>query len=82
MPIPKHVTQAQIDEAVASGEIKIVDGMMCCEKPKEWKAVNGDYWYNTEEHREVFGEIKSPWDKITPDADGFIDLKMMVIKKM
>jgi hypothetical protein len=82
MPIPKHITQEQIDEAVASGEVKIVDGMICGEEPKEWKAVNGDYWYNTEEHREVFGEIKSPWDKITPDADGFIDLKMMVIKKM
>lgn len=82
MPIPKHVTQAQIDEAVASGEIKIVDGMMCCEEPKEWKAVNGHYYYNTKEHREIFGEIKSPWDIIDPDADGRIDLKMFVLEKM
>lgn len=82
MPIPKHVTQEQIDEAVANGEVKIVDGMMCCGEPKEWKAVKGDYWYNTEEHREVFGEIKSPWDKITPDAEGHIDLKMFVLEKI
>ncbi|MBP5503321.1 MAG: hypothetical protein J6Y24_11100, partial [Bacteroidales bacterium] len=82
MPIPKHVTQEQIDEAVASGEVKIVDGMMCCEEPKEWKAVNGHYYYNTKEHREIFGEIKSPWDMIDPDADGRIDLKMFVLEKM
>lgn len=82
MPIPKHVTQEQIDEAVASGEVKIVDGMMCGEEPKEWKAVNGHYYYNTKEHREIFGEIKSPWDIIDPDADGRIDLKMFVLEKM
>ncbi len=82
MPIPKHVTQEVIDEALASGEVKIVDGMMCCEEPKEWKAVNGHYYYNTKEHREVFGEIKSPWDMIDPDADGHIDLKMFVLEKM
>ena len=82
MPIPKHVTQEQIDQAVASGEVKIVDGMMCCEEPKEWKAVNGHYYYNTKEHREIFGEIKSPWDIIDPDADGRIDLKMFVLEKM
>lgn len=82
MPIPKHVTQEEIDEALASGEVKIVDGMMCCEEPKEWKAVNGHYYYNTKEHREVFGEIKSPWDMIDPDADGHIDLKMFVLEKM
>ncbi len=82
IPIPKHVTQEEIDEALASGEVKIVDGMMCCEEPKEWKAVNGHYYYNTKEHREVFGEIKSPWDMIDPDADGHIDLKMFVLEKM
>lgn len=82
MPIPKHVTQKQIDEAVANGEVKIVDGMMCCEEPKEWKAVNGHYYYNTKEHREIFGEIKSPWDIIDPDTDGRIDLKMFVLEKM
>lgn len=82
MPIPKHVTQEQINEAIASGEVKIVDGMMCCEEPKEWKAVNGHYYYNTKEHREIFGEIKSPWDIIDPDADGRIDLKMFVLEKM
>lgn len=82
MPIPKHVTQEQIDQAVASGEVKIVYGMMCCEEPKEWKAVNGHYYYNTKEHREIFGEIKSPWDIIDPDADGRIDLKMFVLEKM
>ena len=82
MPIPKHVTQEQIDQAIASGEVKIVDGMMCCEEPKEWKAVNGHYYYNTKEHREIFGEIKSPWDIIDPDADGRIDLKMFVLEKM
>lgn len=82
MPIPKHVTQEQIDQAVASGEVKIVNGMMSCEEPKEWKAVNGHYYYNTKEHREIFGEIKSPWDIIDPDAVGRIDLKMFVLEKM
>jgi len=80
-PIPAGVSQQEIDEALASGEVKLVDGMIFDGCEKEWKAVKGDYWYNTGEHREVFGEIKSPWDKITPDSEGHIDFRMFVLEK-
>jgi len=80
--LPPGVSQAEIDEAVASGEIKLVDGMICDEsEAKEWKYVKGDYYYNSGEHCEVFGEVQSPWKKITPDSDGRIEFRVLILEK-
>lgn len=80
--IPPGVPKEEIDKAVASGEIKLVDGMICSEdEERTWKGVNGDYYYFTGEEAEICGEKVSPWRKITPDADGRIDLDMFVIER-
>jgi len=80
-PLPPDVSQAEIDEAVKSGQVKIVDGMIFDGGEKEWKFVKGEYWYNTEEQRKLFDEPVSPWDKITPDAEGHIDFKMWILER-
>lgn len=65
MKIPSNVPQEQIDAAIASGELgEVVDGYFSPEEPKEWKAVDGKYYYNTGEQRETFGEVQSPWDEL------------------
>lgn len=82
-PIPDDVSQKEIDEAVASGEVTLKDGMLCDDpNGKEWKGVNGDYWYNSEEEAVICGEKASPWRKITPDKDGRIEIQMFIIEKM
>ena len=81
-PIPPDVSKEEIDEAVASGEVKLVDGMILDEdSASEWKFADGEYWYNTKEKREVFGEPVSPWDKITPDAEGHMKFRMLILER-
>jgi len=82
MPIPPHVPKEEVDKAIAAGVVKIVDGMILEDKTKEWKYVKGDYWYNSGEHREMFGEVQSSWDKITPDGDGHMNFRFLVLEKM
>lgn len=80
--IPEGVPQEEIDKAVASGQVKLVNGMMCVdEEGKEWKYVKGDYWYNTGEKRMLFDEEQSPWDKITPDSEGHINMNLFILEK-
>jgi len=82
-PLPDDVPQEEIDKAVASGEVKLVDGMILDgDHCHEWKYVNGDYYYNTEEHVELFGEVQSPWAKITPDSEGHMKIDPCVWTKM
>lgn len=45
LPFPEGVSQAEIDEAVAAGEIKIYDGMMT-QDPFDWEERNGELWVN------------------------------------
>ena len=82
MPLPPNVPEEEIQKALKAGVISAVKDGLFTSEAKEWKAVGGAYYYNTEEHREVFGEVKSPWDKIELDANNCIDLKMMIIQKM
>ena len=51
---------------------------------QEWKAVGGKYYYNTEEHRELYDEVQSPWDELVLAADGTIALNegLTIIKKI
>ena len=36
------------------------------------KSIGGKFYYDTGEHREVFGEVKSSWDEIAFDEDGLM----------
>lgn len=81
-PMPPYASKKEIDEAVASGEITIVDGMIDSGDSYEWKAVNGAYYYDSREEEEVMGEKVSPWKKLEPDSDGLITFEPFMIKKI
>ena len=82
--IPVGVTEEQIKAALDAGEIAAVKDGMFTGGEKEWKAVGGKYYYNTGEHRELFGEVLSPWDEIVIGEDGTIPLSggMMKVRKI
>jgi len=82
-PIPADVSQQDIDEAVESGDIQLVDGKIYnSEEDKDWKVVKGELWYDTKEKREVCGERQSSWSKIKIDGDGRIEISMFLVEKM
>ena len=84
MKVPAGVTEEQIKEAIEAGEIgEVVDGYFVIEE-KDWKSVGGKYYYDTGEYREIFGEVKSPWDEIAPDENGYIPFGggMMLLEKI
>jgi len=72
--IPPGIPQEEIDAAVASGEIKIQDGMMVGSDQRKWKFVNGEYWCSQ-------GDNDAPWEKITPGEDGRMDMHMMILER-
>jgi len=82
MPIPPSVPKEEVEKAVAAGAVKIVDGMILEQKTHDWKYVKGDYWYDSGEHRVVFDEVQSSWDKITPNSEGHINFRILVLEKM
>lgn len=82
MKLPEGVTDEMIKEAVESGEILAArDGYFCAQRT-EWKCVDGKYYYDTKQHREVFGEVQSSWDELVCE-DGLIKFGggSMMIKK-
>ena len=85
MPIPegKSITKEQIEEAIKAGEIAECRDGYFCPSFQEWKAVNGKYYYNSGEEREVFGEKQSPWDELVVAEDGTLPFGsgFMVLKR-
>lgn len=83
MRLPEGVSEDDIKAALEAGEIKAVKDGYFTMGEKEWKAADGVYYYNTGEHRELFGEEQSPWDKLEFDADGTLPFGgMMVLKRI
>ncbi len=71
MPVPEGVSQEEIDEAVAEGEIKIYgDGLLALEE-SEWREEDGKVFYKTTVHGEIFGEEVDPWTELKEVDDGF-----------
>lgn len=70
MKVPAGVTEDKINAALEAGEIEDYDGERFCAHTKPWKCVDGKFYYDTGEQREVFGEMKSSWDEIKYDEDG------------
>lgn len=84
LPLPPGVPEEAVKEALAAGQIKgCRDGLICMGE-REWKEENGECLYNTGEHRELFGELLSPWDKLELDEDGLLPFGsgMMKLKKI
>ena len=73
MALPPGVPEEALQAALAAGQIAAVkDGMFNAGRDKEWKAQDGKYYYDTGEHREIFGEVQSPWDELAFDEDGLL----------
>ena len=81
LPIPEGATQEQIDEAIASGELKMSAGGKMIVEEKPWKEENGKIFYDTGAKGEVLGEAVSPWVEV-PEEDGMIQLMVYKLKKV
>lgn len=84
MKLPAGVPEEEIKKALEQGEIKAVKDGFFSAGALDWKSVDGKYYYNTGEHREVFGEEQSAWDELKADEDGLIPFGsgMMKLKKI
>lgn len=79
-PLPEGISQEEIDEAVAAGEITLRDGKMAtCEN--HWKVENGKNMADTGMEGEVLGEKVGPWEEIKELDDSTIELTMFHLKK-
>lgn len=81
MPIPEGISQEEIDEAVASGDAKIVDGMMvmCASDPDEemkWKEENGQFFVSAEFD---FETNETNWAEINVVDDNTLDYMLFRI---
>ncbi len=79
VPIPEGVTQEEIDEAVKSGEITVVDGMLS-QDAMDWEERNGEMWFKAGIEGETFGEPVDPWVKAS-DEEGFLNFMTFRFKK-
>ena len=62
--------------------IAAVENGYFCREAREWKCVDGKYYYNTGEQREIFGEKQSSWDELV-EKDGLIQFgQSMMIRKI
>lgn len=80
IPVPEDITKEEIDEAVAAGEIVMVDGLMLMEQ-MPWKAEDGKAYYDSGEQGEVAGEAMSPWQEIKETANGIELMAYRLIPK-
>ncbi len=67
MPLPEGIPQEELDEALASGELKLWDEKTMLLEEHPWKMENGKLMYDTGMKGEVFGEAVSSWDEITEE---------------
>ena len=75
MPLPEGVSQAEVDEAVAAGVIKLCDGMIT-DEPKAWEERDGALWLEV-----GMGMSEDGWVKASDD-EGFINFVTTRYKKV
>ncbi|MBO7353975.1 MAG: hypothetical protein J6U61_06945 [Lachnospiraceae bacterium] len=73
MKVPDGVGEDEIKAAIEAGEIKDYKDGYFSRGEKQWKAVGGKYYYDTQEQRELFGEAQSSWDELVFDEDGLLN---------
>lgn len=69
--LPEGVTMDDLDE-----EEKAMlgpDGLFTISS-QSWKEEGGKFYLDSGEHREIFGEVQSPWDEIAQNPDGSITI--------
>lgn len=79
-PLPEGVSQEEIDEAVAAGEITLRDGMMITQQ-NHWKVENGKNMADTGVEGEVLGEKVGPWEELKEIDGNTIEMMMYRLRK-
>ncbi|MCR5727585.1 MAG: hypothetical protein K6G24_08970 [Lachnospiraceae bacterium] len=64
IPIPEDTPQPEIDEAVAAGKLKMVDGQAMLSESHDIKFEDGKYFADSGERGTVFDEPINPWKPI------------------
>ena len=80
-PLPEGVSQAEIDAAIAAGQLKMKDGMMVMQQ-KHWKEEDGKILTDTGAKGEVLGEKVGPWEELKEVDGGMIEMMMYRLKKI
>ena len=75
MPLPEGVSDAEVKQAVETGVIKLMDGMMVGDS-HSWEDRDGEFWYDTGIEGEIFGEKADSWANASTQ-DGFISIMTM-----
>ncbi len=84
MKLPDGISDEEIKAAIEEGEIAAVKDGEFCTGANDWKCLDGKYYYDTKEERELFGEKQSSWEELTLDEDGLLNFGsgMMKLKKI
>ena len=79
-PLPEGVSQKEIDAALASGKLKLKDGMMVLEQNR-WKEENGKIFTDTGAEGEVLGEKVGPWEELKVFDGDKIEMMLYRLKR-
>lgn len=79
-PLPEGLSQEEIDEAVASGEVELRDGKMVTQQ-NHWKTEDGKNLADTGAEGEVLGEEVGPWEEIKEIDGNTIEMTMFRLRK-
>ena len=80
-PLPEGLSQEEIDEAVASGEVELRDGKMVTQQ-NHWKTEGGKNLADTGAEGEALGEEVGPWEEIKEIDDNTIEMTMFRLRRM
>ena len=80
MPLPEGVDQAEVDAAVAAGEILVRNGMMY-DRPMAWEEREGKLWFDTGIEGEAFGEKVDSWACATEEEGYFSFITTRYVKE-
>ena len=79
-PLPEGISQEEIDEAVASGEVELRDGMMVTQQNR-WKTEDGKNLADTGAEGEVLCEKVGPWEEIKEIDNETIEMTMFRLRR-
>lgn len=72
MEVPAGVTKEELDEAIASGDVTMVDGYIEAGEPKLWEEREDGFYTRTGVEGTIFDEATDPWVKSDTDEEGVI----------
>ena len=79
-PLPEGVSQEEIDEALASGDLVLRDGKMLVGE-NHWKVEDGKNMADTGLEGELLDEHVGPWEEVKEIEGGLIQMAFYRLKK-